>query len=170
MVGLWLLSPKSMTWNVAGLTVTARYRPVGRWAPRGTGAFSSLKFPVMTTRYAGWPALPGTMSPGVASRSASARVVETALMEEGFPSPLCRASRSMAVLSAGIAEAGIPGVAALAKESAVREAAAATAMPAAATHTAVLRRHSTRRNLRSDTSVLPDVKYTHRIVGHEPLA
>jgi hypothetical protein len=72
----------------------------------------------------------------------------------------------MAVLSAGVAEAGIPELipelAAPAEGSVVR-ADTATAMPAAATYTAVLRRRSGRRNLPFVTSVLPDLRRIHRI-------
>jgi hypothetical protein len=75
---------------VVGLIVTARYWPVGRWAPDGTGAFT-VNFPVITTRYTRRLALPGIRSPGVAACSASAWVVRTALIEAGCASPLNRA-------------------------------------------------------------------------------
>jgi hypothetical protein len=74
----------------------------------------------------------------------------------------------MAVLSAGVADAGILGVAALAEGSAVRADTAAR-VPAAVTYTAILRRRSAVSNLPFDTSVLPDLRHIHRIGRHELL-
>src|SRR5260370_9758615 len=111
----------------------------------------------MTTRYTVWPVLPGIVSPGVATFSALARVVVTAMIEAGLASPLSLASRSIMVLSRWAAAAGIaePAVTLAADDNVAKAAATAPATTTAAdTYLTALRCRDTHRGALSDTSAL----------------